>query len=341
VPAQGTVLVTGGAGYIGSHTCVALLQAGWSVVVLDNLSNSSPIAVERIQELAPGDLRSERADLLDRSRLDDIFAERPIAAVIHFAGLKAVGESVREPLAYYANNVVGTLNLLAAMRDAGVRDIVFSSSATVYGQPESVPLTETARVGATNPYGRTKLHIEEILGDLAASEPGWRAFLLRYFNPVGAHPSGRIGEDPMDVPNNLMPFVMQVAVGRLDELVIFGDDYPTPDGTCIRDYIHVEDLASGHLAALEAFERIDGAVPVNLGTGIGSSVLDVVAATEAVIGRPIPRRIGPRRRGDVASVWADASLARDLLGWNASRTLHDMCADHWRWQQSNPDGYGI
>jgi UDP-glucose 4-epimerase len=340
VPELGTVLVTGGAGYIGSHTCVTLLQAGWSVVVVDNLSNSSRAAIDRIQELATGDLRFEQADLADRPRLEEIFAARPISAVIHFAGLKAVGESVQDPLAYYANNVAGTLNLLGAMRVAGVRDIVFSSSATVYGDPETVPITESAPTGATNPYGRTKLHIEQIIGDVATSEPGWRAFLLRYFNPVGAHPSGRIGEDPKGVPNNLMPFVMQVAVGRRPELVVFGDDYPTPDGTCVRDYIHVEDLAGGHLAALEALDRIEGAVAVNLGTGVGSSVLDVVAATEAVIGRPIPRVIGPRRPGDVPATFADASLARDLLGWEARRTLLDMCADHWRWQQANPHGYG-
>ncbi|MGE3835923.1 MAG: UDP-glucose 4-epimerase GalE [Acidimicrobiia bacterium] len=340
MPSQGTVLVTGGAGYIGSHTCVALLQAGWSVVVVDNLSNSSPEAVARIRELAPGDLRFERVDLLDRPRLEDALTQQPVSAVIHFGGLKAVGESVADPLRYYENNVVGTVNLLRAMRAAGVRDIVFSSSATVYGTSEAVPLTEDAAAGGTNPYSRTKLHVEHLLRDVADSEEGWRAFMLRYFNPVGAHPSRRLGEDPVGVPNNLMPFVMQVAVGRRPELVVFGDDYPTPDGTCIRDYIHVEDLATGHLAALEALDRIEGAVPVNLGTGTGSSVLEVVAAARRASGRPIPYRVGPRRPGDVAVSCADPSRAAELLGWRATRTLDDMCVDHWRWQQANPDGYG-
>jgi UDP-glucose 4-epimerase len=340
VPTQGTVLVTGGAGYIGSHTCVQLLRAGWAVVIVDNLSNSSPLAVERLRELSGGgDALFERVDLLDRASLDRVFSERPIDAVIHFGGLKAVGESVSEPLRYYANNVAGTLNLLEAMRAADVRDIVFSSSCTVYGQPESVPVTESAPLSAASPYGRTKLYIEEMLRDVAASETGWRSFLLRYFNPVGAHSSGRIGEDPHGIPNNLMPFVMQVAIGRRDKLTVFGDDYPTPDGTCIRDYIHVEDLATGHLAALQALDRIEGCVPVNLGTGRGSSVLEVVRAASRAVGHDIPYEIGPRRPGDVASCWSDPTLARDLLGWEATRTLDDMCADHWRWQASNPQGY--
>jgi UDP-glucose 4-epimerase len=341
VPTEGTVLVTGGAGYIGSHTCVQLLRAGWAVVIIDNLSNSSPLAVERARELSGGgDITFDHVDLLDAAGLGRVFAERPIDAVIHFAGLKAVGESVSEPLRYYANNVAGTLNLLEAMRTADVRDIVFSSSSTVYGEPETVPVTESAPVGAKSPYGRTKLYIEDMLRDVAASETGWRSFLLRYFNPVGAHPSGRIGEDPHGIPNNLMPFVMQVAVGRRDKLTVFGDDYPTLDGTCIRDYIHVEDLATGHLAALQALDRIEGCVPVNLGTGRGSSVLEVVQAASRAVGRDIPYEIGPRRAGDVASCWSDPSLARDLLAWEATRTLDDMCADHWRWQSSNPQGYG-
>jgi UDP-glucose 4-epimerase len=332
--------VTGGAGYIGSHTCVALLRAGWSVVAVDDFSNSSPVALERVAELAPGSLRVERADVTDRAALDRVLDAHPVDAAVHLAGLKAVGESVAQPLRYYATNVGGTLRLLEALRARGVRDVVFSSSATVYGEPDAVPLTERSRLAATNPYGRTKLHVEDVLRDVAASEPGWRVLLLRYFNPVGAHPSGRIGEDPRGVPNNLMPFVMQVAVGRRPELVVFGDDYPTPDGTCVRDYIHVDDLAEGHVAALEHLDRVDGTVAVNLGTGRGSSVLEVLQAAEAAVGRPIPHRMGPRRPGDAAESWADPSLAADLLGWRATRDLDRMCADHWRWQQANPGGYG-
>lgn len=339
MPTQGTVLVTGGAGYIGSHTCVALLRAGWAVVILDNLSNSSRIAVERVQELAKGDISFGEADLLDVNAIDRMLAERPIDAVVHFGGLKAVGESVARPIAYYANNVVGTLNLLQAMQRRGVRDIVFSSSCTVYGESATAPVTETAPLSAASPYGRTKLFIEEMLRDVANSEPGWRAFLMRYFNPVGAHPSGRIGEDPIGIPNNLMPMLMQVAVGRRERVTVFGDDYPTPDGTCVRDYIHVEDLAEGHVAALEAIDRIEGCEAVNLGTGTGSSVLDVIRAASKATGLEIPYQIGPRRPGDIAATWADASLAESLLGWRATRTLEDMCADHWRWQSANPDGY--
>jgi len=339
MPTQGTVLVTGGAGYIGSHTCVALLRAGWAVVVLDNLSNSSPVAIERVRELASGDITFDEADLLDVAAVDRVMAERPIDAVVHFGGLKAVGESVSQPLSYYSNNVVGTVHLLEAMQRRGVRDIVFSSSCTVYGEPLAVPVTEAAPLSAASPYGRTKLFIEEMLRDVANSEPGWRVFLLRYFNPVGAHPSGRIGEDPIGIPNNLMPMVMQVAVGRRDKLTVFGNDYPTPDGTCIRDYIHVEDLAEGHVAALEAIDRIEGCEAVNLGTGTGTSVLEVITAATKVSGREIPYELGPRRPGDVAATWADASLADSLLGWRARRTLDDMCADHWRWQSANPDGF--
>jgi UDP-glucose 4-epimerase len=336
-----TALVTGGAGYIGSHTCVVLLEAGWDVVVVDNLSNSSEIALERVRELAPsGSLSFHRVDLLDLTGLEAAFAERPVDAVVHFAGLKAVGESVEQPLKYYENNVAGTVQLLKAMQRHRVRDLVFSSSCTVYGDPQEIPVTESAPLGAANPYGRTKLYIEEMLRDVAASEPGWRMSLLRYFNPVGAHPSGRIGEDPTGIPNNLMPYVMQVAVGRRDHVTIHGGDYPTPDGTGVRDYIHVVDLAEGHLAALQALERIDGAVPVNLGTGNGYSVLDVVRAASAAVGREIPYEIGPRRPGDVAAVWADPHTARELLGWTADRSLDDMVADHWRWQASNPDGFG-
>jgi UDP-glucose 4-epimerase len=339
MPTQGTVLVTGGAGYIGSHTCVALLRAGWAVVVLDNLSNSKPVALERVKQLATGDLTFHEADLRDAAALDRIFDERPIDAVIHFGGLKAVGESTEKPLHYYSNNIVATVELLQAMQRHGVGDIVFSSSCTVYGDPPSLPVTEASPRSATNPYGRTKLFIEDILRDVSAAEPGWRVFLLRYFNPVGAHPSGIIGEDPSGIPNNLMPFVMQVAVGRRDKLTVFGNDYPTPDGTCIRDYIHVEDLAEGHLAALEALDKIEGCEAVNLGTGTGSSVLEVIAAATEAVGKDIPYEIGPRRPGDVAATWADPSHAASLLGWRATRTLADMCADHWRWQSANPNGY--
>ena len=338
--ASGTVLLTGGAGYIGSHTAVELLQAGWSVVVVDNLSNASAAAVERIRELVPqGDVRFHQVDILDGAGLDTVFEEGPIDAVVHFAGLKAVGESVEQPLRYYQENVGGTASLLLAMQRHGVRDLVFSSSCTVYGDPERVPVTEDCRRSASNPYGRTKLVIEDMLTDLAGSEPGWRIVMLRYFNPVGAHPSGRIGEDPAGIPNNLMPYVMQVAVGRHPFVRVFGDDYPTPDGTGVRDYIHVVDLARGHLAALEALEKIDGCRAVNLGTGHGSSVLEVVAAASKAVGREIPYEIVERRPGDIAATWADPSLARELLGWQAERTLDDMCADHWRWQSDNPEGY--
>ena len=336
------MLVTGGAGYIGSHTCLVLLEAGCEVVVLDNLDNASEIALERVRELAgtAGDrLRFVRGDVRDAADLDRAFAAAPIDAVVHFAGRKAVGESVAHPLWYYDHNVGGAVRLLEAMQRHDVRDLVFSSSATVYGDPERVPLDEGCRTGATNPYGRTKLVIEEMLREVADSEPGWRIALLRYFNPVGAHPSGRIGEDPVGIPNNLMPYVMQVAVGRRDHLTVHGDDYPTPDGTCIRDYLHVVDLAEGHLAALDRIDVLEGAVAVNLGTGVGSSVLDVVAAARAATGHPIPTEIGPRRPGDVTAMWADPALAADLLGWRATRSLAEMCADHWHWQESNPEGY--
>jgi UDP-glucose 4-epimerase len=335
-----TVLVTGGAGYIGSHTCVVLLEAGWDVVVVDDLSNSSEVALDRVRELAKGRLTFHQMNLVDEDALERIFADAALDAVVHFAGKKAVGESVAVPLEYYENNVAATISLLKVMQRHGVRDIVFSSSCTVYGDPERVPVTEDCQLSATSPYGRTKLHIEEMLRDVAASESGWRIVLLRYFNPVGAHPSGRIGEDPAGIPNNLMPYAMQVAVGRLEHLTVLGDDYPTPDGTGVRDYIHVVDLAEGHLAALRSIERIEGAVAVNLGTGTGYSVLDVVRAASKAVGRDIPYVVGPRRPGDVTAVWADPAMARDLLGWQATRSLDDMCADHWRWQESNPQGYG-
>jgi len=334
-----TVLLTGGAGYIGSHTCVALLEAGHRVVVVDDLSNSTETSLERVRGLVDGDLTFHRVDVRDVAALDQVVAGAGIDSVIHFAGLKAVGESVVQPLRYWDVNVGGTIALLEVLDRHEVRNVVFSSSATVYGEPETGPIDESAPLGATNPYGRTKQTIELLLGDVAASSPDWHVALLRYFNPVGAHPSGRIGEDPNGIPNNLMPFVMQVAVGRRDELVVFGDDYPTPDGTCIRDYIHVMDLAAGHLAAIERIDELAGCRAINLGTGAGSSVLDVVAAASAAAGRPVPYRIGPRRAGDVPASFADASLAVELLGWSAQRTMDEMCADAWRWQSQNPEGY--
>jgi UDP-glucose 4-epimerase len=346
----GTVLVTGGAGYIGSHTCVQLLETGARVVVVDNLDNASPTAVDRVRELAgidAGDRRLtfHRLDLRDGAAIEELLRTDPVDSVIHFAGRKAVGESVEHPLAYYDHNLVGTTNLVKAMAGAGVGNLVFSSSCTVYGEPEEVPITEDAPVGAINPYGRTKLFIEEMLRDVAA--PGardgrdpWRIVLLRYFNPVGAHASGRIGEDPSGIPNNLMPFIMQVAVGRHERLRVFGDDYDTPDGTCIRDYIHVVDLADAHLAALRALPEVEGCRAVNVGTGTGSSVLEVLAAAERAAGRRIPHEVVGRRAGDAPCVFADTTLATELLGWSPTRTLDDMCADHWRWQRENPDGFG-
>ena len=341
---QRTVVVTGGAGYIGSHTCVTLLEAGTSVVVLDDLSNSSEVALDRVRELVPeaaGNLIFVRGDLRDPGDLDRAFtaATSGVDAVIHFAGLKAVGESVAEPLRYYEVNVGGTIALLRAMERHRVHDLVFSSSATVYGDAAAAPIAEDAPLRGTNPYGRTKLTIEDLLRDVAASSGGWRFVLLRYFNPVGAHPSGRIGEDPIGTPNNLMPFIMQVAVGRRERLTVHGADYPTRDGTAIRDYLHVVDLAEGHLAALDRIDRIEGAVAVNLGTGTGRSVLEVLGAASAAVGRELPYEIGPRRAGDATAVWADPTLAGSRLGWRATRTLDEMCTDHWRWQVANPDGY--
>ncbi len=333
------ILVTGGAGYIGSHTCVELLDADYEVVVVDNLSNSSFIALARVQELTGKPLTFIQADLRDKPALEEIFREYPVEAVIHFAGLKAVGESVEKPLEYYENNVGGTLNLLLAMRDAGVKTIVFSSSATVYGDPASLPIKEDFPLSATNPYGRSKLIIEEMLRDLHRADASWDIAILRYFNPVGAHPSGRIGESPNDIPNNLMPYISQVAVGRLKKLSVFGDDYSTPDGTGVRDYIHVVDLALGHLKALEKLAQHPGLVTYNLGTGQGYSVLEMVEAFRQASGREVPYEITGRRPGDIAACWADPSLAEKELGWKASRGLKEMCEDTWRWQQNNPAGY--
>jgi UDP-glucose 4-epimerase len=332
-------LLTGGTGYIGSHACVALLDAGHDVVILDNLCNSSRLAVDRITQICHRAPAFVEGDIRDSALLDRLFGEYPVSAVMHFAGLKAVGESVEKPLEYYDNNVRGTLDLLAAMRRAAVRTIVFSSSATVYGDPASVPIREDFPRSATNPYGRSKLMIEDILADLHRAEPGWHVGRLRYFNPVGAHASGLIGEDPQGIPNNLMPFVAQVAVGRRERLSVFGNDYPTPDGTGVRDYIHVVDLAEGHVAALDWLEREGGMLTVNLGTGHGYSVLDMVHAFEKASGRPVRYQIVARRPGDIAACWADPSLARELLGWEATRGIDAMCADTWRWQTMNPEGY--
>lgn len=333
-------LVTGGAGYIGSHTCVELLGAGQEVVVVDDLSNASYEAVRRIEELGGKRLAAfVEGDVRDRAVLARAFSEHEVAAVIHFAAKKAVGESVSQPLAYYDNNLQGLLSVLQAMDAAGCRRMVFSSSATVYGDPASVPIREDFPTTATNPYGWTKLMGEQILRDLAASDARWNVVLLRYFNPVGAHASGRIGEDPDGLPNNLMPFVSQVAVGRLPRLRVFGDDYPTPDGTGVRDYIHVVDLARGHLAALDRVRAQSGAFTVNLGTGTGYSVLEMVRAFEKASGRPVPYRIVDRRPGDIAACYADPAQAERLLGWRAELGLERMCADAWRWQRGNPEGY--
>jgi UDP-glucose 4-epimerase len=333
------ILVTGGAGYIGSHTCVELLGAGYEVVVVDNLSNSKEEALRRVEEIAGKRLEFHKVDLLDEAGLAAVFARSPIEAVVHFAGLKAVGESVAQPWRYYHNNVTGTLVLLKAMETYGVKDIVFSSSCTVYGDPHKVPITEDFPLSNTNPYGRTKLIIEDILRDMYVADTSWNAALLRYFNPVGAHPSGRIGEDPNGIPNNLVPYIAQVAVGRLSKLSVFGGDYPTPDGTGVRDYIHVVDLAIGHIKALEKLRQKPGVVAYNLGTGQGNSVLEVVAAFERACGREIPYQIIARRPGDVALTYADPSKANQELGWRAERDLDEMCADAWHWQFNNPNGY--
>lgn len=333
------ILVTGGAGYIGSHTCVELLQAGYDVIVVDNLSNSSAVALDRVAEITGKRPALFRVDINDRAALADVFSAHTVEAVIHFAGLKAVGESVQMPIHYYHNNVTGTLTLCEVMAEHGVRNIVFSSSATVYGDPASVPIREDFPLSATNPYGWSKLMIEQILRDIHVADPYFNAILLRYFNPVGAHPSGRIGENPRGIPNNLMPYITQVAVGRLERLSVYGDDYPTSDGTGVRDYIHVVDLARGHVAALERLAAEPGAVAYNLGTGRGYSVLEVIGAFEAATGRSIPYQIVARRSGDVACCYADPSLANKELKWRAQLTIEDMTRDAWRWQSDNPAGY--
>ncbi len=334
------IFVTGGAGYIGSHVCVELLQAGHAVTVFDNFSNSSPEALVRVERITGRKPLLVQADIRDRSALVSALTTCGADAVVHCAGLKAVGESVAQPLTYYDNNVVGSLRLLEAMGECGVRSLVFSSSATVYGDPQRLPLTEDHPLSATNPYGRSKLMIEDMLRDLQVSDTSWRIGILRYFNPVGAHASGLIGEDPRGVPNNLMPYVAQVAIGRRPELQVWGNDYATPDGTGVRDYIHVVDLAIGHLRALERLADEPAGLTVNLGTGVGYSVLDMVRAFEQASGRPVPYRVAPRRPGDVAACYADPALAASALGWKAERGLVAMCEDAWRWQSRNPDGYG-
>ena len=337
--AERSVLVTGASGYIGSHTCVCLLENGWRVIGIDNFSNSSPKVIPRIEQIAQRPMAFHRVDIRDSSALTELLRQEHITAVIHFAGLKSVGESVAKPLDYFDNNVCGSVALLRVLQQEGIRKLVFSSSATVYGEPSSVPVTEEAPTSATNPYGRSKLMVEHMLRDLINSDATWRIATLRYFNPVGAHESGLIGEDPRDIPNNLMPYIAQVAVGRRSELRVFGDDYPTADGSGVRDYIHVMDLANGHLAALDRLLAYPGSFTVNLGTGHGVSVLQAVAAFEQASGRSIPIQRVARRSGDVATCYASATRATELLGWQAAHGLDKMCADHWRWQHNNPDGY--
>ncbi|MBR0795984.1 UDP-glucose 4-epimerase GalE [Bradyrhizobium jicamae] len=332
------ILLTGGAGYIGSHVCIALLDAGFDVAVVDNLCNSNKASLERVQSICGRSPVFRHADIRDEAAIYDILQACGVTAVIHLAGLKAVGESNVRPMAYYENNVQGTMRLVSAMKRAGVKTLVFSSSATVYGVPAYLPLDEKHPLGPTNPYGRTKFFIEEMLKDLYKSDDDWRIGILRYFNPAGAHESGFIGEDPLGVPNNLLPLVSQVAAGRREKLLVYGSDYDTPDGTGIRDFIHVVDLASGHLSALCHLAQ-PGLLTANLGTGNGNSVLEVVRTFEAVSGKAIPYEIGQRREGDVAICYADPTFAKQALGWSSARSLEQMCADHWRWQLRNPDGY--
>lgn len=334
------VLVTGGAGFIGSHTVVELQNAGYEVVVVDNLCNSSPKSLERVQEITGKAVKFYEADILDAEALDKIFAENEIDSVIHFAGLKAVGESVQKPWEYYNNNITGSLVLFDVMKKHGVKNIIFSSSATVYGTPAQIPVTETCPKGEiTNPYGQTKSMLEQMLMDIQKADPQWNVILLRYFNPIGAHKSGRIGENPNGIPNNLMPYVTQVAVGKLKCLGVFGDDYDTPDGTGVRDYIHVVDLALGHVKSIEKIKENPGLKIYNLGTGTGYSVLDIVKNFEAATGVKVPYEMKPRRAGDIATNYADASLAKEELGWVAERGIKEMCEDAWRWQSNNPNGF--
>jgi UDP-glucose 4-epimerase len=334
-----SILVTGGAGYIGSHTVLEMLDAGLDILILDNLSNASLESVRRVEALTKKTVTFYQGDILDKSKLREIFAEHPIEAVIHFAGLKAVGESVEQPLRYYENNVVGTLHLCQVMAEFGVKNLVFSSSATVYGDPAALPITEDFPTGATNPYGQSKLMVEHMLADLANADKGWNIACLRYFNPVGAHASGLIGEDPNGIPNNLLPFIAQVAVGKRSHVNVFGDDYATADGTGVRDYIHVVDLALGHIKALEYIKRGSGFVTYNLGTGQGYSVLDMIKAFEKACGERIPFDVVERRPGDIAACYAEPSKALTELGWQALHCLEDMVNSSWHWQRQNPDGY--
>ena len=333
------VLVTGGAGYIGSHAVLELLNAGHDVCVVDNLSNANEESLRRVTELTGKEIDFRKVDILDKESLTGVVKGAGFDSVIHFAALKAVGESVSQPLKYYQNNITGTLVLCEVMQEQGVKNIVFSSSATVYGDPHAVPITEDFPLQATNPYGRTKLMMEYILTDLNVADPGFSVALLRYFNPIGAHESGRIGEDPTGIPNNLLPFVAQVAVGRREKVSVFGDDYPTPDGTGVRDYIHVVDLAIGHLKALEKLEASPGVLTCNLGTGRGYSVVEIIKAFEAASGKPVPYEVGARRPGDIAECYADPAYALETLGWKAERGIEEMCVDAWRWQSQNPNGY--
>lgn len=341
------ILVTGGAGYIGSHTCIALNDAGYDIVIYDNLSNSNPEAVTRVSTLIDKPIEFVQGDIRDQGLLEQVFAKHDFFGVIHFAGLKAVGESVAKPLLYYNNNVSGTVSLLEVMREYNVKNFIFSSSATVYGDPETLPIEESAPRSATNPYGQSKLMVEHILEDLAVADDKWNLITLRYFNPVGAHPSGQIGEDPNDIPNNLMPYISQVAVGKLAKLSVFGADYPTADGTGVRDYIHVIDLAQGHVAALDYLKQQAsseqshpaGFLPINLGSGAGTSVLELVKSFSEITGQQVPYQLVARRAGDIASCYASAEKAKILLNWEAKRSITDMCADAWRWQSNNPNGY--
>lgn len=334
------ILVTGGAGYIGSHTCVELLNEGYEVVVVDNLYNASEKALERVEQITGKKLKFYKVDLLDKEALTEVFDKEQIESVIHFAGLKAVGESVAKPLEYYHNNMTGTFNLCDVMRNHGVKNIVFSSSATVYGDPAFVPITEECPKGKiTNPYGQTKGMLEQVLTDLNVADPEWNVVLLRYFNPIGAHDSGLIGEDPKGIPNNLVPYIAQVAVGKLQALGVFGNDYDTHDGTGVRDYIHVVDLAKGHVKAIEKLQKKEGVSIYNLGTGKGYSVLDVLHAFEKACGKELPYVIKPRRPGDIATCYADPTKAKEELGWVAEKGIEEMCADSWRWQSGNPNGY--
>ncbi|KVN31143.1 UDP-glucose 4-epimerase [Burkholderia stagnalis] len=336
---KGTILVTGGAGYIGSHTAVELLDHGYDVVIVDNLVNSKAESVRRVAQITGKTPAFHQVDVCDEAALGKVFDAHPITGAIHFAALKAVGESVAKPLEYYRNNIGGLLTVLKVMRERNVKQFVFSSSATVYGVPERSPIDESFPLSATNPYGQSKLIAEQVLRDLELSDPSWRIATLRYFNPVGAHASGLIGEDPSGIPNNLMPYVAQVAVGKLDRLRVFGSDYPTPDGTGVRDYIHVVDLAQGHIAALDALVKRDASFVVNLGTGQGYSVLEVVRAFEKASGRPVPYELVARRPGDVAECYANPQAAADIIGWRAKYGLDEMCVDHWRWQENNPRGF--